>query len=401
MILESAHDRVVRILVVSVGLGSIVFSLLGVGAIGRQVSFHPLGFLIVTIAIFCGIPPALAAIAFRAPVIWLRRIAGGYIVATLVILALWIPMTLKIPLPDSDTPWILTMITVTTCAAAIVLTPVQAWVYLVVVATASAIVRFAADGGADALLAFQDGVMTALFSSVMLALLQLTMRAGREQDAAATAAQDAAATAATSEVLERQRTQYQAFTHDNVLATLLSAARNTPGTLDLTRESARAALHKLGEFRDAPLEGGDLIWDELESLLIAAGHDTGVSIEITIDSDAHELRTPPEVADALTAALAEALRNSIRHAKGTRTEPVNRLATAHIMANGIEIVVADDGQGFNPRRIAPDRLGVRVSILQRVTVIPGCTAEIHSIKGRGTTIRLGWKSESTRKSATS
>jgi len=390
MILESARDRIVRILVLSVGLGSIVFSLLGVGAIVRQVSFYPLGFLIVTIVIFCGVPPVMAVFSFRAPVRWLRRVAAGYLVATLVILALWIPATLKIPLPGSDTPWILTVITVATSTAAIVLRPVPAWIYLVVIAAASAVVRFEADGGTDALLAFQDGVMTALFSAVMLALLQLTLRAGQEQDAAATAAQDAAATAATSEVLERQRTQYQAFTHDNVLATLLSAARNTPGTLELTRESARGALQKLGEFRDAPVEGGDLNWDELESLLIAAALDTGVSIEITIDPDAHGLRTPPEVADALTAALAESLRNSIRHAQGTPDEPVNRLATARIRAGGIEIIVADDGQGFNPRRIAPDRLGVRVSILQRVTVVPGCTAEIHSIRGRGTTVRLGW-----------
>jgi len=391
MILESAHDRVVRILAVSVGFGSIVFSLLGIGSIARQVSFYPLPFLVVTIVIFCGVPPVMAAVAFRVPVPWLRRIAGSYILVTLVILAIWIPATLKTPLPGTDPPWILTMITVATCAAAIVLKPIPAWSYLVVIAAASAVVRFEADARGDGMLAIQDGIMTALFSAVMLSLIQLTMRAGREQDAAATAAQDAAATAATSEVLERQRTQYQAFTHDNVLATLLSAARNTPGTIELTRESAQNALHKLGEFRAESAAGGDLNWDELESLIIAAGHDTGVSIEITIDPDAHDLRTPQEVADVLTAALAEALRNTIRHAQDNPDRVVTRLATARIRACGIEIVVADDGQGFNPRRIAPDRLGVRVSILQRVTVIPGCTADIQSIKGRGTTVRLAWK----------
>jgi len=391
MILESARDRVVRILAVSVGLGSIVFTLLGVGAIARQVNYHPLPFLVIAIVIFCGVPPAMAAVAFRVPVSWLRRVAGSYLLATLLILAAWVPLGAGTPLPGKDAPWILTMITVATCASALVLAPVPAWAYLVVIAAASAVVRFEADARGDGMLAIQDGIMTALFSAVMLSLLQLTLRAGDEQDAAATAAQDAAATATTSEVLERQRTQYQAFTHDNILATLLSAARNTPGTLDLTRESARAALQKLGEFRTAPAEGGDLNWDELESLIIAAGMDTGVSIEISIDPDAHSLRTPQEVADVLTAALAEALRNTIRHAAGELDRPVNRLATAHIRACGIQIVVADDGQGFNPRRIAPDRLGVRVSILHRVTVIPGCTAEIQSVKGRGTTVRLAWK----------
>lgn len=56
---------------------------------------------------------------------------------------------------------------------------------------------------------------------------------------------------------------------------------------------------------------------------------------------------------------------------------------------GIRITVRDDGQGFNMADIAPERLGVRVSIIDRVRLIGG-SAEIRSTPGTGTTVVLEW-----------
>ena len=54
------------------------------------------------------------------------------------------------------------------------------------------------------------------------------------------------------------------------------------------------------------------------------------------------------------------------------------------------MVVTDDGRGFNPHRIGIDRLGVRLSILQRVNSQPGGHATVVSSKGSGTTVTLTW-----------
>lgn len=388
---ETAHDRVLRILAGSVGIGSVVFTLLAIGSIARQVPYLNPWFTVVALLVYCGIPPLLGVLSIRAPIRVLRTLAGVHIASAVLILLLWVPASTRLPMPDNDPPWILTVITVATSAAAIVLPTLPGWLYLLGISIGAGILPWVVAGGANGLLSLQDGVMTALFSAVMLSLLQLTLRAGREQDVAAHAAREAAAAAATARVLEQQRTNYQAFTHDNVLATLLSASRNTPGTLDLTRASARSAMLKLEEFTFEGSIGAELGAEVLGSLLTAATVDTNVAISVSIDEpDGYTLRTPIDVAEALAAGVTEAIRNSIRHAEWPDGRIVNRAVTARISADGTRITVVDDGRGFNPRRIGTDRLGVRVSILQRVNVHPGAIATVESERGNGTTVTLSW-----------
>jgi len=394
MIIESAHDRLIRILAGSVGIGSVAFTLLGIGSIIDQHPYLDTQFSIISVVLFCGIPIVFGLFAYNGPIRLLKVLAATHITVAGLVLAFWVP-ALTAPLPHDELPWILDMITVATSGAAIVLSPIPGWFYLGATAVAAGLVRYGSYGGGDALIAFQHGVMMAVFSSVMLALLQLTLRAGREQDAAALAAQQVAATVATAEVLEFQRSRYQSFTHDNVLATLLAAARNTPGTLGITRRSANSALLKLNEFRDEVTLGAEVKSEMLASLLSAATLDTDVEIQIHDDEAGRALRTPVVVADALASAVAEALRNSIRHADWPDLRPVRRDAVVTFSATGIEIVVTDNGQGFNPRRIGADRLGVRVSILDRVNSLRGCRASIQSSPGKGTTVSMSWTPPST------
>jgi len=388
---ESAYDRVLRILAGSVGIGSVVFSLLAIGPMARQMPYLNPVFAVCSIVLFCGVPPVLGLLALRAPIPALRVLAGVQIVSAVVILLLWVPASLRMPLPDNEPPWVLTLITVATSAAAIVLRPLFGWIYLVAISIGAGILPYVVSRGEDGLKSLQDGVMTALFSAVMLALLQLTLRAGREQDAAAHVAREAAAAAATAQVLDTQRTNYQAFTHDNVLATLLSASRNTPDTIELTRASARSAILKLEEFRHEGTIGAELGAEVLGSLLAVATVDTDVVVDIAIEEpDGRSLRTPIDVAEALSAAVAEAVRNSLRHADWPDGRPVHRSATVRVRGTGAEIIVRDDGRGFNPRKVGVDRLGVRLSILQRVNTQPGGLATIESSRGRGTTVTLRW-----------
>ncbi len=391
MMTRSAFDRVFRTLVISVGLGALVFTILGLPAMIEQYAYLDPAYSIVTMSVFCGLPPIMALISFRAPVHVLRILAGAHCASAVVFLSLWVPAMQMESLHHGAIPWIINTITVATCMAAIALPAVSAWIYLFAIATISGFVRFMAYGGGDASIAFQDGVMVVLISGFMMALLQLTLRAGREQDAAALAAQNAAAATAAAEALERQRTRYHAFTHDDVLATLLAASQDGTSPGDVTRRSAQRTLEKMDQLRDAlPTPAWHSV-AELEAHLRLAAKSVGVALRSSLGEPGPELQLPVEAADALTEALTEALRNSVRHGGWPDGRPVHREARASRSDRGVEIVVVDDGRGFNPRRVGLDRLGVRLSILQRVNSQPGGRATIESSRGEGTRVELRWE----------
>lgn len=394
MVTRSAFERVIRTLAFSVGLGGIVFTLLGLPAIIEQYSFLNQTYSIVAIALFCGLPAVMAAIAFRTSARVLRVMAGIHAGSTVLLLALWVPAMTIDRIPNAQLPWLINMIAVATCMAAIAGPFFSAWVYLFGLTTMCGFVRYLTVADvtvSHASIAFQDSVMIVLISGFMLALLQLTQRAGREQDAAALEAQVAAAEQAALETLERQRTRYHAFTHDDVLATLLAASQDGEYPSDVTRRSAQRTLEKLDQFRlDLPVPTY-LTAAELDAHLRATATSIGVPLHSTLASEgAPEPHIPLEVADALTEALSEAMRNSVRHSAHPDGRPVERFAYATFDAATIEIVMHDDGRGFNPNRVSIDRLGVRLSILQRVNSQAGGEATIRSAKGAGTTVTLRW-----------
>ena len=391
MLMRSAFDRIVRTLAFSIGVGSLVFSLLGLPAIIEQYAMLRPSYSITVIIVYCGLPLVLAALAFRIAPTALRAIAGAHSATAVILLALWVPAMTVSVLPGNDFPWIINIITISTCTAALALPFLSAWIYLFSMATISGFVRYITYGGGDASVAFQDAVMIVLISGFMMALLQLTLRAGREQDAAALAAQTAAAQTAANETLERQRTRYHAFTHDDVLATLLAATQDGAAQSEITRRSAERALEKLDQFRlDLPVASYLTVAEldaHLRSAARAAKVDLHSSLTLTGESD---LKVPVEAADAMSEAMTEAIRNSIRHGVWADGRPVHREARATVQNSTIEIVVADDGRGFNPNRVGIDRLGVRLSILQRINSQPGGKATVQSAKGSGTTVRISW-----------
>jgi signal transduction histidine kinase len=392
VLMRSAFDRVVRTLIFSTGVGTLVFTLLGLPVIIEQFAYLNPVYSTTAMAVYCGLPLVLACVAFQAPIRWLRALAGVHVSATVLFLLLWVPAMTVDVLPGGQLPWMVNIIAVATSMGAIALPFFGAWIYLFAMATLSGFVRYVTYGGGDASIAFQDSVMIVLISGFMMALLQLTLRAGREQDAAALLAQNAAAETAANETLERQRTRYHAFTHDDVLATLLAASHDGARPSDVTRRSAQRTLEKMDQFRlDLPVPSF-LTVAELEAHLRTAAKSAAVPLRSSLTaSGTGDVRIPVEVADALTEALTEAMRNSVRHSVWSDGRPVHREATATIRDSTISIVVTDDGRGFNPGRVGIDRLGVRLSILQRVNSQPGGHASVRSSKGAGTTVILTWR----------
>jgi signal transduction histidine kinase len=105
----------------------------------------------------------------------------------------------------------------------------------------------------------------------------------------------------------------------------------------------------------------------------------GLTVFSDLDDAAAQLRGP--IAEALSDAAHEALTNVTKHA---------RIDHAHIRGSstldGIELVISDAGAGFDPH--APrSGFGLQESITRRMSEIAG-TAEIDSVPGAGTTVRL-------------
>jgi signal transduction histidine kinase len=62
--------------------------------------------------------------------------------------------------------------------------------------------------------------------------------------------------------------------------------------------------------------------------------------------------------------------------------------------SGVTVTVEDDGVGFDPEAVEPGRLGVRVSIIERMVAVGG-RASVESAPGSGTTVRLSWEPSDT------
>jgi PAS domain S-box-containing protein len=95
-------------------------------------------------------------------------------------------------------------------------------------------------------------------------------------------------------------------------------------------------------------------------------------------------RVPGNTATTLFRLAQEALTNAIKHGHAKRVD-VDLSATK----DDISLTVRDNGKGFNPpERLAPEtsRMGLRV--MQEMAAFAGGVFEIHSARGRGTTVRV-------------
>ncbi|GIJ48474.1 hypothetical protein Val02_53600 [Virgisporangium aliadipatigenens] len=95
---------------------------------------------------------------------------------------------------------------------------------------------------------------------------------------------------------------------------------------------------------------------------------------------------PSAVADAFAAATAEALENVVRHS-GTADATVH---IGRIGTDGVQVRITDNGRGFDPARVPPQKFGLREAIRGQLAQVGGL-AGIRSKPGGGTTVELLWK----------
>lgn len=198
---------------------------------------------------------------------------------------------------------------------------------------------------------------------------------------------DLAGQTAAARARAAERRRFDALTHDGVMTVLLGAARL--GTTDSIRRLAARTITELGDAHD----GSTAV---PAAAAIATLQSTVTDIDDTTTFTV-ERQTPlglttfrQDVVRTMAAAMAEALRNSLRHAGSAATTAVR----VDVATDRIAITVIDDGQGFDVAAIPPHRLGIAVSIRGRMDQLDGCDVDIHSVPGGGTSVRLTWTERS-------
>jgi signal transduction histidine kinase/phage shock protein PspC (stress-responsive transcriptional regulator) len=174
----------------------------------------------------------------------------------------------------------------------------------------------------------------------------------------------------------RERADIAAHLHDSVLQTLALIQRQA-GDPVAVNQLARAQERELRSWLYAGPVGST---KALASAAAEAAHDVedlhGIPIDLVVTGDgpldAH--------GQALVRALRESLLNAVRHGR----PPVS--AYVEIGPRGVEAFVRDHGDGFDLEDIPGDRLGVRESILGRMSRHGG-TARVRRMD-QGTEIEL-------------
>ena len=385
----TARARLERLLYASVGFAALVYGgVLFPGMDGIEGQTPQLevwyAYGLIGIAVLC--PFALGILTWVIPRTVMRYLGGITALLFLVAMALF-PWGLGTgPLTDNAIPWYQGIHALHGMIAAIVWQRREVWFYGiaqgVVIAIVQNIVREDASKAA-----FLDGVGSLAFIVILMAATVGVVRAADRLDVASTTVRSQAARTASSRTRDREETRINAMVHDDIMSVLLTASReNPPATLG---DQARVALASIDALETHDASTRHYTVQETVLVLLDVIQRFSPSTVVTRTED-DGLNIPAEVVTALSDALAEALRNSVRHA-GLEGADVPRRVGIDAHERGITVVMRDEGKGFNTRAVASRRLGIGLSILERMSMVAGGSAEVESRPGEGTMVALTWK----------
>ncbi|QWT25010.1 hypothetical protein KPL76_06585 [Subtercola sp. PAMC28395] len=250
-----------------------------------------------------------------------------------------------------------------------------------------------AGGGAAPQLAILDGLYVLLIGAFMIMLITTLRVAADRVDAAQLTATQQVARAARHHAVEFERAKVDALVHDTVLATLIAAAKAvTPAERERAARMAQSSLQTLQHAPIAFDPDSEVSLRAFSDRLAAAIILLSPRITFTV-GQLDDRGVPGRVADALFSAAIQALINSLQHAGPGTAEPdrVARSVTLQVAPrNEITIRVSDSGIGFDTAAVPSERLGLRVSIRERVEAVGG-SVSIESAPGRGASVIIEWK----------
>jgi signal transduction histidine kinase len=118
--------------------------------------------------------------------------------------------------------------------------------------------------------------------------------------------------------------------------------------------------------------------DAVEGELVALETATGIEADLQVEGDLSSLSDSQKI--VLFRVVQESLSNVRKHSQAGRVAVALRSRRTFV-----DLTVTDDGCGFDPRRLATDRLGL-AGISERVRLLGGAV-EIETTPGAGTTVR--------------
>ncbi|HYI33702.1 MAG TPA: ATP-binding protein, partial [Glaciibacter sp.] len=238
------------------------------------------------------------------------------------------------------------------------------------------------------LIGLEDALYSLLLPGLLISLTLATKRGAAALDAAVTSARDDGMREAAQLGAKQARLTLDALVHDSVISTLLIAGRGR-ARADVVSRHAERTLFELDEFPKSLHGNGGITLSHFEARLKTLAERVAPGIHIHSDiSPACAL--PAEVGLALEGAVGEALRNSVAHARGREGDQVNRFLDVSETDGRLQVVVSDDGIGFDPDGVPDDRLGISHSILGRMHGVGNGGATILSRPGAGVKVVLSW-----------
>jgi len=398
----TATANLTRLLCIAVACAAGIFGVLSIGTFTAQ-AWHPSPELAAAawVASF-GLPVTLGVCSRWASVRMLRLIVAAEVVCFVAITGFWLLVRTE-PLPaGADIPWAITFTGVPCVAVTIFARGGAAWAFTALACTLSGLVRFSTSAEANpALIGLADGLYSLLLVSVFVALTLAARRAAARVDEATLLTRQAEAGRAARVARREERLTIAALVHDSVISTLLMAGlgRTDP---TVVAEHASKTLWQLDALRSPPVQPVVLVSDLLRRLTRLTRQIAPEAV-VRVDNPGMpagtapvERTVPSDAVAAMLGAVGEALRNSVASAAGpprVSSRAVRRTVTVVSTSDGFQVTVSDNGVGFDPERVPPERLGITESIVGRMRRVPNGAAHVRSHPGRGTDVVIVWAPE--------
>jgi signal transduction histidine kinase len=384
---QLAEARVVRTIVVVLGVGVTIYAALSAQTVIAQTRYVDSAWTVYAAATVFGVPAVLAALSPFLSLRVMRIVLGVYSVAFMTVVATWVPAMTGSPMPFEIAPWPLGITGIGTLPAALAWRPALAWATIVANGGLLAVVRYLAAGEVDPAVSLQDGLFAIAFSAIFTVVAVVIIRNAQALDAAAVTARARAASAASVAARLQEQARLDALVHDELITALYYATTDRGELTGSVRMQATRALDELARLDTGRDDGTPVEPAEFASRLRSALLELASGLAITILSR-RTTPVPADVADAFAEGATEALRNSLRHAGGP---DVPRRAVVTANDERIMVEIRDNGIGFDPGSVNPYRLGILVSIRGRLEAVDRGSARVVSAPGRGTVVTLEWR----------
>jgi signal transduction histidine kinase/phage shock protein PspC (stress-responsive transcriptional regulator) len=179
-------------------------------------------------------------------------------------------------------------------------------------------------------------------------------------------------------VRSQERADVAAHLHDSVLQTLALLQRNAGDPATVAALARRQERDLRSWLYGDESTGGDTLAAMLRSAADAVEDAHRIQVEVVVVGDA----AGSTAVAALAQAAREAMVNAAKHAGVDRVDVYAEVAGKTAM-----VYVRDRGQGFEPDRVADDRMGIRTSIVGRMERHGG-SVSVRSAPGQGTEVML-------------